>query len=377
VGVLAPELVVIAPLIWLGVLALPWAPWRTRERLASDAAAPPPDLSDITAIVPARDEAATIETVLRALVAQGDGLRVVVVDDGSGDGTAAAAQRVAAAGLEVMAGRPLPRGWTGKLWALEQGRRRVTTPWILLMDADVVLAPGALAALRARLDREGAQLGSLMVELAMAGFWERLLLPPFVYFFRLLYPFELANAPASRVAAAAGGCILIETRVLEEIGGFHALRDALIDDCTLARRVKSRGHRTWIGLTRSARSLRRYDDLGSIWGMVARTAYTQLRYSVVLLVLCTVALAAAFWLPVIGLFAPLALARWLAAAALVAMVVSYLPSLRYYGLPGLWAITLPVAGTLFLAMTWTSAVRYWAGTRSRWKGRTYSREGSG
>jgi len=377
VGVLGPELVVIAPLIWLGVLALPWAPWRTREWLASDRTAPPPDLSDTTAVVPARDEAATIETVLRAVVAQGPGLRVVVVDDRSGDGTAAAARRVAAPGLEVVDGCPLPRGWTGKLWALEQGRRRVTTRWTLLMDADVVLAPGALAALRARLHREGARLGSLMVELAMVGFWERLLLPPFVYFFRLLYPFHLANTPASRVAAAAGGCILVETRVLEEIGGFHALRDALIDDCTLARRVKSRGHRTWIGLTRSARSLRRYPDLGSIWGMVARTAYTQLRYSPVLLVVCTVALAAAFWLPVLGLFAPLLLARWLAAAALVAMVVSYLPTLRYYGLPGLWALTLPVAGTLFLAMTWTSAVRYWRGTRSRWKGRTYAREESG
>jgi len=374
---LGPEVVVIAPLLWWGVLLLPWAPWRIRERLTGDTTALPPDLSDTTAIVPARDEAATIEQVLRALVAQGRGLRVVVVDDRSGDGTAAAAQRVATPGLEVVTGQPLPRGWTGKLWALEQGRRRVTTPWTLLMDADVVLAPGALGALRARLDQEGARLGSLMVELAMEGFWERLLLPPFVYFFRLLYPFHLANAPASRVAAAAGGCILIETRVLEEIGGFGALRDALIDDCTLARRVKSRGQRTWIGLTRSARSLRRYPDLGAVWGMVARTAYTQLRYSALLLLLCTAALAAAFWLPVAGLFAPLAPARYLAAAALVAMAASYLPTLRYYGLPALWVLTLPLAGTLFLAMTWTSAVRYWRGTRSQWKGRTYSREGEG
>jgi len=374
---LGPEVVVIAPLLWWGVLLLPWAPWRIRERLTGDTTALPPDLSDTTAIVPARDEAATIEQVLRALVAQGRGLQVLVVDDRSGDGTAAAAQRVATPGLEVVTGQPLPRGWTGKLWALEQGRRRVTTPWTLLMDADVVLAPGALGALRARLDQEGARLGSLMVELAMEGFWERLLLPPFVYFFRLLYPFHLANAPASRVAAAAGGCILIETRVLEEIGGFGALRDALIDDCTLARRVKSRGHRTWIGLTRSARSLRRYPDLGSVWSMVARTAYTQLRYSALLLLLCTAALAAAFWLPVAGLFAPLAPARYLAAAALVAMAASYLPTLRYYGLPALWVLTLPLAGTLFLAMTWTSAVRYWRGTRSQWKGRTYSREGEG
>jgi hopene-associated glycosyltransferase HpnB len=377
VHLLGLPLVAIAPLIWLAVLALPWAPWRVRERLAAGDGATPPDLSEITALVPARDEAATIEPVLRALVNQGPGLRVVVVDDRSTDGTAALARRVDAPGLEVMEGQPLPRGWTGKLWALEQGRRRVTTPWTLLMDADILLAPGALGALRARLEREGAQLGSLMVELAMEGVWERLLLPPFVYFFRLLYPFHLANTPTSRVAAAAGGCILIETRVLEEIGGFHALRGALIDDCTLARRVKSSGHRSWIGLTRSARSLRRYADLASIWNMVARTAYTQLRYSLVLLLLCTAALVAAFWLPVVGLLAPVMPARLLAALAVVAMGVSYLPTLRYYGLPWVWAVTLPVAGTLFLAMTWTSAVRYWGGTRSQWKGRSYSREESG
>jgi hopene-associated glycosyltransferase HpnB len=374
---LGPEVVGIAPVIWVGVLLLPWAPWRVRERLTSDPAQLPPDLSDTTALVPARDEATTIATALRALVQQGRGLRVIVVDDRSTDGTAAVAREVKASGVEVVDGRPLPLGWTGKLWALEQGRGHVTTPWTLLMDADVVLAPGTLGALRARLDREGARLGSLMVELAMEGFWERLLLPPFVYFFRLLYPFHLANSPTSRVAAAAGGCILVETRVLEEIGGFHALRDALIDDCTLARRVKDRGHRTWIGLTRAARSLRRYHDLATIWDMVARTAYTQLRYSPLLLLLCTMTLGGAFWLPVVGLFAPLAMTRWLAGTALVAMAVSYAPILRYYGVPGRWAVTLPVAATLFLAMTWASAGRYWRGTRSRWKGRAYSRQGSG
>ena len=371
---LGPEVVGIAPVIWVGVLLLPWAPWRVREWLVSDAATP--DLSDTTAIVPARDEAATVATALRSLVQQGRGLRVIVVDDRSADGTAAVVRGVKAAGVEVVDGRPLPPGWTGKLWALEQGRTHVTTPWTLLMDADVVLAPGTLGALRARLERQGARLGSLMVELAMEGFWERLLLPPFVYFFRLLYPFHLANSPTSRVAAAAGGCVLVETRVLEEIGGFHALRDALIDDCTLARRVKERGHRTWIGLTRAARSLRRYHDLAAIWHMVSRTAYTQLRYSPVLLVFCTVTLGVAFWLPVAGLFAPLAMARLLADTALVAMAASYVPILRYYGVPVRWVVTLPVAATLFLAMTWTSAGRYWRGTRSLWKGRAYSREGS-
>jgi hopene-associated glycosyltransferase HpnB len=206
----------------------------------------------------------------------------------------------------------------------------------------------------------------------MQGYWEKLLLPAFIFFFRLLYPFQLANDPKQRrVAAAAGGCILLETKLIDEIGGFAALRSALIDDCTFARRVKSLGARTWIGLTHSVCSVRRYDTLEAIWNMVARSAFTQLHYSTVALLGCTAVFLAAFWLPIAGLFLGDVAARTLAVVALLAMITSYVPTLRFYRLGSAWVMALPLIGTLYLAMTWSSALRYWRGQRSRWKDRVY------
>jgi hopene-associated glycosyltransferase HpnB len=359
-----------AAALWLAVLLVPWRPWSTRERLdpaGEDAAPHRPD--EITALVPARDEAPLIADSVRALAAQR--VRVVVIDDHSADDTAALARRAGAA--EVLAGAPLPEGWTGKLWALEQGWRGVTTPLILLVDADIVLAPGTVSALRAQLRQSGAQLASLVAEPRLRSFWERLLLPAFVYFFKLLYPFGLSNAGSPYVAAAAGGCILLERRVLERVGGFAALRGAIIDDCTLARLARNAGFGTWIGLTHAASSRRDATTLAAIWDMVARTAFTQLRYSNVLLGACTLLMLLAFVAPVAGLWAPPQVARVLSALACTTLAATYVPLLRYYGMNPLRALTLPVAGMLFLAMTWTSALRYWRGTRSVWKGRTYDR----
>lgn len=361
-------------LIWLSMLVLPWRPWRVREVLDAAVTSAKPDLSDVTALIPARNEAETIELTLKALAAQGPGLTTVLVDDQSDDGTAKMARKAATQSLRVISGCALPTGWSGKLWALEQGRVHLNRRLTLLMDADIELQPGVLAALRAKMERDGLHFVSLMAALRMKTFWEKLLLPAFIYFFRLLYPFRLANDPTRRrIAAAAGGCILLETRLIDEIGGFQALRGALIDDCELARRVKALGYRTWVGLTHSVRSLRCYDELAAIWNMVARSAFTQLRYSTLLLLACTGIFVIAFWLPVAGLMFPHTIARWIAVIGLVAMMSSYLPTLRFYGLSGGWAIALPLIGTLYLAMTWTSAVRYWRGKRSRWKGRVYNK----
>jgi hopene-associated glycosyltransferase HpnB len=362
-----------AACLWLAVLIAPWQPCRTRERLDSPADggdADPDALAGIDAIIPARNEAALIEDTVRALAAQSTAVHILVVDDQSTDGTGARARQAGA--TEVLTSAPLPEGWTGKLWALEQGFRRTHSPYVLLLDADIVLAPGVLRALRMQLRRSGAQLVSVMAEPRLRSFWERLLLPAFVYFFKLLYPFRLANGRTSLVAAAAGGCVLLERRVLEQIGGFAALRGELIDDCTLARLVKRAGFRTWIGLTRAARSQRPSERLGAIWDMVARTAFTQLRYSPVWLGACTVLMLLAFAVPVACLAAPDDAARAAGAAALFALSASYLPVLRYYGLSALRAPTLLLAAILFLAMTWTSALRYWRGTRSTWKGRVYA-----
>ncbi|MFP4615768.1 MAG: glycosyltransferase [Thiohalorhabdus sp.] len=361
--------------IWIGVLVLPGRPWSTRERLDPAPGTGAADLRDVTAVIPARDEAACIGRTVRALARQGRGLRILVVDDGSTDGTAAEARAAGGEGVTVLHGEPLPAGWQGKVWALEQGLRRVATPYVLFLDGDIELAPGTLAALRDKLRAEGRSLVSLMAALRMETAWERLLLPAFVFFFKLLYPFARINRPDRRASGAAGGCVLLEAQALERAGGPAAIRDAVIDDCALARRIKRAGGSVWLGLTRSARSLRAYRSLGEIHGMVARTAFTQLRYSAALLAAATALMVLAFWGPLLGLAAGGLSGRLAGGLGLAAMAAAYAPTLRFYGLSALRGLALPLAGTLFLAMTWSSAWRYWRGVRTRWKGRTYAREG--
>jgi len=358
--------------IWIIILILPWRPWSVKESLDSNSSTESLDLSDVTALIPARNEAATIIASLQSLAKQGQGLNIILVDDQSTDNTAELAQQSAIPNLKIIKGNPLPDGWSGKLWALEQGRSQVKTSKLLLLDADISLQPGILAALLNKMRDDNRQFVSLMVSLRMEGFWERLLMPAFVYFFKLLYPFQLANSPRLPwLAAAAGGCILLETSVLERVKAFDSLRESLIDDCALARKVKSQGYRTWLGLTHSAHSLRKYQDLNEIWNMVARTAFTQLNYSFFLLMLATLIMVLAYWLPVIGMF--FTNIRLLSIIALGAMMVGYIPVLRYYRCSYYWVLALPIIGTLYLAMTWSSALRYWGGQRSAWKERVYDR----
>lgn len=364
-----------ALLAWFCVLAAPVGAHRVRERLDA-VAGPAVPLDDVTVLIPARDEADLIGRTLAALALQGPGLEVIVVDDQSSDDTRGTAARGAGAELElrIVEGKPLPSGWAGKLWALEQGLAHVARPYVLLLDADIELEPRTVPALLAKLRDSNATLVSLMAELRCATFWERLLSPAFVFFFKLLYPFALANEPARRTAAAAGGCILVRTERLRALGGFAAIRGALIDDCTLAGEIKKRGGAIWLGMSRSVRSLRAYTRLADFWQMVSRTAFTQLRYSALWLLVATVLLVITLLLPplaaVAGLFAP-SRAALLGALAWFAASVSYAPTVRFYRLPLWWALTLPVAGTLFLAMTLDSALGYWRGTRATWKNRSY------
>ena len=363
-----------ALLIWIIVLLLPWRPWSVRERLEADPGRRDDVLDDVTVLIPARNEASVISRTLEGLARQGTGLDVLVVDDQSSDGTADAARRSALTGVRVITGAALPEGWTGKVWAQAQARPHIERPLILLLDADIELAPGLIGTLRGELRARRVGLASLMAELAMQGFWERLLLPAFVYFFKLIYPFRISNSPSGRVAAAAGGCVLLETRVLDAIGGFESLSDAIIDDCALARRVKEAGFRTWIGLTRSAVSQRRYRGragLGDIWTMVTRTAFTQLRYSWSLLALCTVLMMVCLVGPAVLAFSSEPLTRASAIGAWLAMWIAYAPTLRFYGLTAWWGFAMPAIAALFLAMTWDSARRYLSGERSAWRGRRY------
>jgi hopene-associated glycosyltransferase HpnB len=364
---------VAAALIWLGIMLLPWRPWGTREFLDSSLASPEADLSEITALIPARNEAEVVGMTLSSLQAQGHNLAIILVDDRSIDGTAAVAQTLGGKDLRILSGEPLPADWSGKVWALEQGFRHVNSPLTLLIDADIELQPGIVSVLRRKLKENSLHFVSLMPQMRMVSFWERLLMPTFVYFFKMLYPFRLSNSRFIGVAAAAGGCILLETRLVRQIGGFKAIRNELIDDCALAKRIKAHGRRTWIGLTHSVHSLRSYKNLAGIWNMVARSAFCQLRYSAMLLAGTTVLMLAAFWLPVVGLLFPSASAKIISAGALAAMILSYLPTLKFYRQSRGWALALPLIATLYLAMTWSSAIRYWAGAGSPWKGRYYTK----
>ena len=276
-------LAAIALLAWLYLVFLHGRFWRDGERLAPMRPAHAPDLA---VVVPARDEADMIAPVIASLLAQDypGQLRVVLVDDNSTDGTGDIARALPGAEgrLTVLTGEPRPPGWAGKLWAVHQGVAATTEPFILLTDADITHDPAHVATLVAQAQRMGADMVSEMVELNCESFAERALIPAFVYLFALLYPFARSNNPRRRTAAAAGGTVLIRRRALERIGGIEAIGGALIDDVTLAGKVKQ-GGRIWLGHSRLARSIRPYPGFADVWRMVARSAYVQLRYSPLLL----------------------------------------------------------------------------------------------
>ncbi len=299
---------------------------------------------------------------------------MVLVDDASSDATVEIARQSGLEHLQIVSVTDLPVGWSGKLWAQEQGLRYVQTPLTLLLDADIELLPGIIYALKQKKHAENLHFVSLMAVLRFGSFWEKLLMPAFIHFFKMIYPFALANNPNTKIAAAAGGCILVETQALQAIGGMAVIKDAVIDDCTLAKAVKQAGYRIWVGLTHAVLSQRPYVTLGEIWEMVARTAYTQLFYSTLLLVFCTLIMALMYIVPVIGIWAGDGMAFWAAFVALICMLTAYLPTLNFYGLNLAWALSMPVIAILYLLMTWTSAWRYWQGERSRWKGRVYQKD---
>jgi hopene-associated glycosyltransferase HpnB len=370
---------------WAVLLLFRGGFWRADQRLPREVAAPAGIAGEwpgVVAVIPARNEAATIVDVVGAHRASAypGGYPVIVVDDGSGDGTGALAR---AAGAVVVAAPPLPPGWSGKLWALQAGvehagRVAPGARWLLLTDADIRHAATTLGRLVALAEEHGLAMASLMARLHAGGPWGGLLVPAFVFFFQMLYPFPWVNRPGHRVAAAAGGCVLIRRDVLETIGGIPAIRGALIDDCALAARVKHHPpeRAIWLGLADDeVVSLRDNRRLGTIWSMVARTAFTQLRHSGVLLAGTLAGLALVFLAPPVLLVAGLAGAGWwqalAGAAAMAAMVRAYAPTLRLYGRPWWHGLALPTAAALYGAMTLSSALRHWRGRGGAWKGRTY------
>jgi hopene-associated glycosyltransferase HpnB len=358
-------------LAWLWLLALHGRFWQSGPALAPmrPRHAPP-----IAIVVPARDEAEGIAASIGSLLAQDypGPFRVVLVDDGSTDGTAAIARALPGADrLTIIPGAPRPAGWAGKLWAVHQGVAATDEPLILLTDADIAHDPAHLATLVAQQERTGCDLVSEMVRLNTASLAERALIPAFVYFFQLLYPFARVNDPLRATAAAAGGTVLVTRTALARIGGIAAIADRLIDDCALATKVKQ-GGRIWLGHSDLARSIRPYPGVASIWAMVARSAYVQLRHSPLLLAGTLLGLALVFLAPPAYALAGEGAARLAGLLAWTGMAASFLPTLRRYGASRLWTPLLPLVALFYMAATLGAAWRHHSGRGVAWKGRAYA-----
>lgn len=363
--------------VWIYLSLFRGGFWLARERDERDVPGPPGVWPSVTVIIPTRDEAELLPTTLGSLLAQDypGPFAIVVVDDQSSDGTQAAARSIAAGAkrkVEILSGAPVPAAWTGKVWALHQGiaHAEASAPdYFLLTDADIDYAAGVLRRLVARANARRLVLTSVMAKLNCESLAERALIPAFVFFFQMLYPFSWVNRRSSKTAAAAGGCMLVERRALARAGGIAAIRGALIDDCALAASLKKEGP-IWLGLGHSVRSLRAYARFGDIRRMVARSAYAQLRYSPFLLAATVAGMAVTYLTaPTLTLFAPYP-ANLIAASPLALMTVAYLPILLYYRVSPLWAGALPLIAAAYVMFTLDSAYQHWRGRGGLWKGRS-------
>jgi hopene-associated glycosyltransferase HpnB len=363
--------------IWLYLLLGRGNFWKVSE----DDIAPQPreNWPQVVAVVPARNEAENIARAIASLVNQdypGE-FEIIVVDDQSEDGTAALARQAAEDSgatrrVTVRSVSTLPPGWTGKLWALNAGissTAKKSPKYFWFTDADIVHASDTLQRLVFRAERDSLDLTSLMVLLQAKTFPERLLIPPFLYFFLMLYPPRWIADPKARTAGAAGGCILLRRTALERIDGIAAIRNEVIDDCAVARAVKRSGGKIWMGLTRASVSLRSYGTFAEIRDMIARTAFTQLRYSFLQLLAAVAGLFVTFWLAWILFFTGNDPAWIMASTAVALMTTTFLLTVSFYGRPPYWAFTLPLAAVFYGYATCLSAARYWRGRGAQWKGR--------
>ncbi|MCD8490221.1 MAG: glycosyltransferase [Desertifilum sp.] len=376
--------------IWIGLFCFRGGFWQCQPQL--EQAVPHPELVSlprVCVVIPARNEAETIGETVRSLLLQdypGE-LTIILVDDRSTDGTAEVAKATATAlgkssQLQVILAEPLPPGWSGKLWAMQQGvnfAQNYAPDYLLFTDADIGHDPANLRRLVSKATQDNLDLASVMVRLRCESFWERLLIPAFVFFFQKLYPFQWVNAPSNPTAGAAGGCILIKQTALERIGGLECIRQTLIDDCALALAVKSSapGAKIWLGLSDLTRSLRPYNSLQTIWDMVARTAFTQLQYSPLLL------LGTVLSMTLIYLVSPLAVGWGIIAGDWTIVLVglagwlllssAYIPTLRFYHQSPVYSLGLSAIAFLYTLMTIDSALRHWQGRGGAWKGRVYAK----
>lgn len=364
-------LAVICAAIWVYLIAARGGFWSCAVR---DAGEPerPAQWPAVVAVIPARNEAEFIGASVRSLLRQDypGSLTVIVVDDDSCDGTAAAAARASAT---VVRSHGLPAGWTGKLWALQQGiaaAERLQPDYLLLTDADIVHAPDTLRWLVGHSQSRRLVLASLMAKLRCESLAERSHVPAFIYFFQMLFPFSWVTDDKSKVSAAAGGCILVRADALAQAGGICSIRHALIDDCSLAAKLKTIGP-MWLGLTERVRSVRPYNTFADVKQMVARSAYAQVNYSPLLLAGTVLAMVLTFFAPpLLAIFAT-GWPQYIAFATWLAMAASFVPTLRLYRLSPLWGIALPIIAALYVFYTLASAVQHWRRRGGQWKGRVH------
>jgi len=377
---------VLSLLIWLYLFAAHGNFWRTGKIVAQSPQARAASLR-IAVIIPARDEADVVGCCVTSLLHQigGHSLHVFLVDDASSDSTAQATNEAAqAAGkfemLTVIQGRPLVPGWSGKLWAVEQGvqqARALNPDFFLLTDADIEHAPDSVATLAAVAQTGSYDLASCMVRLQCQTLAERMLVPAFVFFFLKLYPPAWIANPRRKTAGAAGGSILIRPEALERAGGIESIRGQIIDDCALARRVKQSDGKVWLGLSTATCSLRSYSSLAAIGRMISRTAFNQLQHSNLLLLLSLLGLGITYLVPPALLFFSRQLVpALLGAAAWVLMTICFLPTVRLYRLSPLWAAALPAIAAFYMGATFHSAFKFWTGRGGKWKGRVQDPAGN-
>lgn len=378
-------LAMVVLVIWLYIAFLRGNFWRLEEDNLE--LKPLEKWPRVVAIVPARNEAATIARAVTSLLGQeypGE-FEIIVVDDQSDDGTAALARKAAeefgaTRRLSIQTVAVLSPGWTGKLWALNEGISAASgkaPDFFWFTDADIVHAPDALRRLVFRAETESLDLASLMVLLQAKTFPEKLLIPPFLHFFLMLYPPRWIADPQKRTAGAAGGCILLRRAALERIGGLAPIRNEVIDDCALARAVKKTGGKIWMGVTRASISLREYKTFAEIRDLIARTAFTQLRYSSVLLAATLLGLFVTYWLPWLLFLAGEDPAWLFGSTAASLMTVTFLFTVKFYNRSAIWALTLPFAAAFYGYATFLSAIRYWLGRGAQWKGRSQAPKGLG
>jgi hopene-associated glycosyltransferase HpnB len=379
-GMAGSVIAAIALAVWVYLVAGRGAFWRASVRDASDRQVEPRTFPSVVAVVPARNEAELIAESLRSLFSQDypGPFSIVLVDDQSRDGTAALATRTAERmqaqdKLMIVSGQPLPSHWTGKVWAMKQGvdhADRLAHPpcYLLFTDADIAYAPDTLRRLVTRAETGGLVLTSLMAKLRCESFAERALIPAFVFFFQMLYPFAWVNRRDCGTAAAAGGCMLVRRDALRAAGGIEAISDALIDDCAMGRKLKSIGP-IWLGLTERARSLRAYPDVSDIRRMVSRSAYDQLRYSPLLLAGTIAGMMLIYLAPPFFSIFGTGLTRALGVAAWAVMALAFQPILRFYRLPALWGLAFPAIACAYMVFTIDSAYQHLRGRGGLWKGR--------